>query len=104
MDKDGKIFIPDDDEELQLGICVAANCGLGGHRGLAATTKVLKDMLRWAAMDADIKAFVQSFLVCTLSGSGSKIPRPLGQQIHATRVFELLHFSFLYLGESRTGH
>ncbi len=74
-----------------------------------AVSEVIEDwrpppMLRWAAMDVDIKAFVQSFLVCTLSGSGSTIPRPLGQQIHATRVFELLHFGFLYLGESRAGH
>ncbi len=55
-------------------------------------------------MDADIKAFVQSCLVCTLSSSGSKVPRPLGQQIHSQRVSELLHFDFLYDGESRIGH
>ncbi len=55
-------------------------------------------------MDADIKAFVQSWLVCILSASGSKVPRPLGQQIHCTRVSELLHFDFLYIGESRSGY
>ncbi len=55
-------------------------------------------------MDADIKAVVQGCLVCTLSSSGSKVPRPLGQHIHAQCVSELLHFDFLYVGESRTGH
>ncbi len=48
-------------------------------------------------MDAEIKAFVQSCLVCTFSLSGSKAPRPLGQQIHAQRVSELLYFDFLYV-------
>ncbi len=55
-------------------------------------------------MDADTKAFVQICLVCTLSGSGSKVSRPLGQQIHATHVSELLLFDFLHIGEFRTGH
>ncbi len=53
---------------------------------------IFKEKLQWSTMDADIKAFVQSCLVCTLSSSGSKVPRPLGQQIHAQRVSELLHF------------
>ncbi len=75
-----------------------------GHRGLTATTNIVKEKLQWSTMDADIKAFVQSCLVCTLSSSGSKVPRPFGQQIHAQRVSELLHFDFLYVGESRTGH
>ncbi len=34
----------------------------------------------------------------------SKVRRPLGKQIHPTRVSEPLHFDFLYIGESRTGH
>ncbi len=55
-------------------------------------------------MDAGIKAFAQSCVLCTLSASSSKVPCPLGQQIHATRVSELLHFHFFSIGESRTGH
>ncbi len=66
----------------------------GVTEGLTATAKVIKDKLRWTTMYADIKAFVQSCLVCTLSASGSKVPRPLGQQIQATRVSELLQFRF----------
>ncbi len=55
-------------------------------------------------MDIDVKAFVQSWLVCTLSSSGLRVRRPLGQQIHAQRVSELLHINFVYVGEYRTGH
>ncbi len=66
MTKTGKIYIPEKDDELQLRICVAAHCGLGGHRGLTATTNIVNEKLQWSTMDADIKAFVQSCLVCTL--------------------------------------
>ncbi len=67
MDKAGKIFIPDNDKKPQIRICVAARSGLGGHRGLTATAKGITDKLHWTTSDADIKAFVQSCLVCTLS-------------------------------------
>ncbi len=60
MKKNEKIYIPAKDEELLLRICVAAHCGLGGHRGLTATTNIMKEKLHWSTIDADIKAFVQS--------------------------------------------
>ncbi len=43
MTKNGKIYIPENFNELQLSICVAAHCGLGGHRGLIATTNIVKE-------------------------------------------------------------
>ncbi len=67
MTKNGKIYIPEKDDELQLCICVAAHCGLGGHRGLTATTDIVKEKLHWSKIDADITAVVQSCLVCTIS-------------------------------------
>ena len=98
----GKIYVPPDDEELHLRICVAAHCGLGGHRGYTTTCTIIKDEIYSLTIDADVKAFVQSYLVCLLSASGDKVPRPLGHQLHAERVSELLHFDFLYIGESST--
>ena len=50
----GKIYVPEEDEELQLCICAAAYCGLGGHIGLTATTQLIKDRVFWTTMDADI--------------------------------------------------
>lgn len=97
---DGKWYVPPEDEELQLRIVVAAHCGLGGHRGYTTTCNVIKDKLTWETVDDDVKAFVQGCLVCLLSDSGMKVPRPLGQQVHASKVGELLHFDYLYVGES----
>lgn len=96
----GKIYIPKNDQDLQLRIAVSAHCGLGGHRGYTTTCDVIKERLYWEGLEEDIKAFVQGCLVCLLSASGEKIRRPLGSQVHADRVGELLHFDYLYVGES----
>ncbi len=45
MTKNDMIYIPEDDDELQLRICVAAHGGHGGHRGVTATTTVVKEKL-----------------------------------------------------------
>ena len=54
----------------------------------------------WDAVDEDVNEYVQGCLVCLLSESGVKVARPFGQQIHLKGVSELLHFDFLYIGES----
>lgn len=98
--ENGQLYIPSDDEDLQLRVIVAAHCGLGGHRGYTTTVGVIKEKMFWENMEADVKAFVQGCLVCLLSASGEKVRRPLGSQIHAEKVNELLHFDYLYVGES----
>ena len=103
VDGNRKIYIPPSDEELQLRIIVAAHSGFGGHRGYTATSDVIKEKVAWSSRESDVKEFVQGCLVCLLSGSGSKIPRPLGHQLHAEKVGELLHFDYLYIGESKSG-
>ena len=103
-DKHGKLYVPPEDEELLLRICVSAHCGLGGHRGYTATCTTIKQKLHWPTIEADVKTFVQSCLVCLLSASGDKVPRPLGHQVHAERINEILHFDYLYIGESAIGH
>lgn len=87
-------------KELQLGICVAAHCELGGHRGYTTTSAIIKEKFDLPTLQADVKTFVQRCLVCMLSASGDKVPRPLGHQLHAERVGELLHFEYLYIRES----
>lgn len=47
--------------------------------------------------------FCHDCFVCIISATGQKVPRPLGHQTNAERVSELLHFDFLYIGESNTG-
>lgn len=99
-DENGIIYIPSNNQELQLRIAVSAHHGLGGHRGYIATCSIIKENMYWENMEEDIKAFLQGCLVCRLSESGEKIRGPLGSQIHASKVSELLHLDYLYVGDS----
>lgn len=95
-----KLYTPTKDTELQLRICVAALGRMGGHRGCTATKAIIQEKVYWSTMNADVDAFCQDCFVCIVSASGQKIPRPMDHQQHAERVSELLHFDFLYVGES----
>ena len=44
--------------------------------------------------------FVKQCLHCMDSKAGEKIPRPLEETVHGTRSGEVLHFDFLYVGDS----
>ena len=44
--------------------------------------------------------FVKHCLHCMDSKTGEKIRRPLGETVHTTRPGEVLHFDFLYVGDS----
>ena len=45
-------------------------------------------------------AFVKQCLHCMDSKAGEKIPRPLGETVHGRRLGEVLHFDYLYMGDS----
>ena len=44
--------------------------------------------------------FVKQCLHCMDSKAGEKFPRPLGETAHGTRPGEVLHFDYLYVGDS----
>ena len=44
--------------------------------------------------------FVKQCLHCMDSKAGEKIPRPLGETVHGKRHDEVLHFDYLYVGDS----
>ncbi len=104
MTKNGKIYIREKDDYMQLRIRVPEHCGLRDHRGLTDTTSIVKEKQYLSTIESDAKAFVQTCLVCTLYSRDSKIPRPLGQKIQAQLASEVLHFDFLYAGKPRSGH
>lgn len=54
----------------------------------------------WTDLRDDIRSFVLSCLLCVLSASGNKIPRPLSSTIHASKPNEVIHFDYFLLGES----
>lgn len=64
---DGQMYLQPGDEEVLLRIFVSAHCGLEGHRVCTRNYEVIKAKLHLPTLDADVKVFVQSCLVCLLS-------------------------------------
>lgn len=103
MTADGKIWIPENDSELQLKLLVIAHCGAGGHRGIDSTKSTVSELYFWKTISEDCKDFVKSCLHCLIAKSGLKIPRPISLTLHGTKPNEVLHFDFLFMGPGLSG-
>lgn len=96
---DGKVWIPEDSEELKLRLLKIAHGGKAGHRGGEATAASLRVEFVWKGLTTDAKDFVSNCLLCVRSRSGSKVPRPLSSTLNASKPNEVLHFDYVYLGD-----
>lgn len=96
------MYKPDKDEDLQVRICTAVHCEHGGHPEIIATTNLIKQNVFWSTMQSEINSYVQGCMFCICSSKGLRVPLPLCQHIHATKVPDLLHFDYFYIGESRS--
>ena len=96
----GKIWIPDDANDLKLRLMTVAHAGEAGHRGCDSTVDALKSEFTWTGLAEDTKDFINDCLLCIIAKSGNRIPRPLSSGIHATKPGQILHFDYLYLGRS----
>ena len=47
-----------------------------------------------------MREFVRQCLHCADTRSGDVVPRPLGETVHGTAPNEVVHFDYLYVGES----
>lgn len=74
---EGKIWIPDDQVDLQIKLLVVAHCGAAGQRGTEATLGVLKEQFFCRDMNQDGKEFVKYCIHCLTAKGGLKVPRPL---------------------------
>jgi hypothetical protein len=93
----GKIIVPEGADSLQLRLCIIAHGGAAGHQGLQNTFDSVAEFFWWSTMKEDVERFVRSCLHCVSTRGGKVISRPLGEQIHATKPNEVLHWDFLYL-------
>ncbi|POM64769.1 Chromodomain containing hypothetical protein [Phytophthora palmivora] len=96
----GQIWIPAEDGLLQLRICIVGHFGVAGHRGLDTTVTAIAKRFWWADLLADVKFFVGRCLHCVSVVGGPPVSRPLGEAMHAERPNELIHWDYLFMGES----
>ena len=100
---DGRIWIPQDDLELQLKVMVTSHCGTIGHRGKDATLSILSEDFWWPSVRKDVDALVRDCFHCILTRAGERIPGPLGHAMHGDAPNEVVHMDFLYMGRSSSG-
>jgi RNase H-like domain found in reverse transcriptase/Integrase zinc binding domain len=87
--RDGVWWIPDQDTELQMRLCVCAHASLGGHRTAMSTLKSLLAFCTWEGMKRDVEFFVRRCLHC--ASVAGQVARPLGEALHSDRANGLLH-------------
>jgi hypothetical protein len=91
------VWIPAVDEYLILRLCVIGHMGIGGHRGFESTFSVISSRFVWVAMRERIRGFINQCLHCLSCKGPVRIPRPLGEAIHADRPNAVLHFDYLFI-------
>ena len=100
----GAVWIPDDCVNLKLRLLTIAHAGTAGHRGSETTWHALRERFTWTDLRDDVRSFVSSCLLCVLAKSGNKVPRPLSTTLHGTKPNEVIHFDYLFLGDSEHDH
>lgn len=56
----GTIWTPDDDDDLQLRLCIIAHTGASGHRELQAKIAAISKEVAWRTIKGDVRLFVPS--------------------------------------------
>lgn len=95
-------WIPDEAVELKLRLLTIAHAGSSGHRGVDPTWHALRSQFYWTDQREDVRNFVSACLLCMLAKSGNKVPRPLSTTVHGTKPNQVIHFDYLFLGQSDT--
>ena len=104
----GKLWVPHENMELMLRICIGAHCGPdphhaeAGHRGIHVTLGYVREHFWWYHMDEFVSKFCGSCLTCLKDKHSHDVtPRKLGTSMHATRRGQVLCFDYLYIGAVR---
>ena len=103
QNQEGKVWVPDEDTELQTWLYALAHQGISGHRGAKVTLALLQQEVFWGSMEEDVGKWRSRCLQCIKQANGDIVPRPLGSQLVAERPGEILMLDYIKLGPNRTG-
>jgi hypothetical protein len=95
-----RIWVPSEATELIQRLCIIAHCGAQGHRDQKAMIAHLQRLFVIDHLAATVSKFVNNCLLCLHCRGGKIIPRPWGEVIDCNTRNGVLHFDFLYMGES----
>ncbi|GMF57946.1 unnamed protein product [Phytophthora fragariaefolia] len=97
---DDRIWIPPEADDLILRLCIVAHCGARGHRGHHAMVNHLRRLFSIDHLSKRVATFLRGCLLCLHSREGEIVPRPWSETIDCATRNGVLHFDFLYMGES----
>lgn len=104
LSPDGPVWVPDEDDDLQLLLAIISHTGAPSHRGRLATEQSLAPHYSWSTLSADIRLFVQSCIHCISTTGGV---RPflvhLAQLFTAQKLNSLLQFYYIEICLNPTG-
>lgn len=63
----GLLYILTEDISLQIYICVAVHCALGGYRIATATMSSIREKVPRLTMKSDVDTFCQELFLCIIS-------------------------------------
>jgi len=95
VNPEGRVWIPNS-KLLRKRIYIIAHCGVNGHRGKTATLRSIEGFFYWDCLEEDVKQFCRMCLHC-IGSLNSKVPRPLGEALHASRRNQVIHYDFLFV-------
>lgn len=101
-DSRGALWVPNEATDFQLRLCVIADAGPAGHRGMDVTEEALRKQLTWRTLASDVRAFIRACIDCVATTGGDRVPRPFGLDMYGTKPNSLVKFDYLALGPSNT--
>lgn len=101
--KGSSIWISTEDVDLQVKLIVVSHCVSIGHRGCDATESIVREKFWWSSLSQDVAELVRGCLHCLISSAGEPVSRPLSHAFHGSRLNEVLHVDFSYMGAGTDG-
>ena len=99
LNPEGRAWIPNS-KLLRKRICIIVHCGVNGNRGRTATLRAIEAFFYWVYLEKDVKQFCRTYLH-SIGSLDSKVPRFLGEALHASRRNQVIHYDFLFVKNTR---
>ncbi|GMF21819.1 unnamed protein product [Phytophthora fragariaefolia] len=97
---DDRLWAPPEATDFIQRLCIVAHCGAQGYRGQHAMIAHLRRLFAIDHVTDIVGRFVRSCLLCLHCRGGKIMPRPWGEVIDCSSRNGVLHFDYLYMGES----
>lgn len=98
------VFIPEENDKLQLRVLGVSHTWSAGHRRYEPTISTLKKHFNWATVKEDTKTFLDSCIYCLSTMDSKIIPSPLVHAFHGTKPNETIHFDHFFMEAGIEGY